>query len=216
MISLNLGMVWESMLLVAALSLDAFVACLAFGAEKIKVPFSSALVIDLVCTGILAVSLFLGSAASEWILPGTAAALSFLTLLALGLIRLFESFFKRLINRICANPEGVMFRFRNVRFFLQVCADSIEADSNHSKWLSPGEAVSLAAALSLDGLAAGFGAGIAAVSCGQSILFSLVFNLAAVLGGCAIGGRLARRSNLDLGWLSGFVLILLGASKLFP
>ena len=50
----------QAFLLAAALSVDTFVACFAYGAEKIRIPFSSVMVISGVCSAILAVSLLLG------------------------------------------------------------------------------------------------------------------------------------------------------------
>lgn len=211
----------EAAFLVAALSLDALVASMAFGTEKIKVPFSSALVIDLVCSGLLGISLFAGSVVQGWVTPGTAAIISFLTLFIMGMIRLFDSFVKRLIHRFRdslknrnGNPAKIKFQLFNLNFILQVYADSVEADANHSKHLSPSEAISLAVALSLDGLAAGFGAGITPVNHWQIVFFSLIFNLLAVLLGCKIGSSLAKKTEKDLSWISGAVLILLGSSKL--
>lgn len=50
----------ETILLVLTLSLDAFVASIAYGANKIKIPRSSCLIINLVCSLFLGFSVFLG------------------------------------------------------------------------------------------------------------------------------------------------------------
>ena len=42
--------VLEALLLVVALSMDAFVASFAYGAQRIKIPFSSAAIISVICT----------------------------------------------------------------------------------------------------------------------------------------------------------------------
>ena len=52
--------VLESVMLVAALSVDAFVASFGYGTNKIKIPFRSSAIIDGTCTAFLAVSLLLG------------------------------------------------------------------------------------------------------------------------------------------------------------
>lgn len=220
---INLGFLTvEAALFVVALSLDALVASVAFGAEKIEVPFSSALVIDFVCSGLLGIALFAGSVVQDWVTPEIASVISFLTLLTMGFIRLFDSFVKQLIHKFRTtitnqggNPAKIDFQLFKLKFILQVYADSVEADANHSKRLSAAEACSLAVALSLDGLAAGFGAGITPVSHWQIVLFSLIFNLAAVLGGCKIGRCLAKKTEKDISWVSGAVLIILGTMKLF-
>ena len=53
--------VLEALLLVVALSMDAFVASFAYGAQRIKIPFSSAAIISVICTAMLAVSLLAGA-----------------------------------------------------------------------------------------------------------------------------------------------------------
>ncbi len=48
----------ESLLLVLAVSLDAFVASIAYGTNKIKIPFASATIINIICSSVLGLSLF--------------------------------------------------------------------------------------------------------------------------------------------------------------
>ena len=48
----------ESILLVISLCMDTFVASFGYGTNKIKIPFTSVTVINLVCSGLLAISLF--------------------------------------------------------------------------------------------------------------------------------------------------------------
>ena len=43
----------ESLLLVLAVSLDAFVASIAYGTNKIKIPFVSATIINIICSSVL-------------------------------------------------------------------------------------------------------------------------------------------------------------------
>ena len=52
---------FNSILLVGALSIDAFVASFAYATSKIKIPFKSALIINVVSTTILGIALFTGS-----------------------------------------------------------------------------------------------------------------------------------------------------------
>jgi putative Mn2+ efflux pump MntP len=49
----------EALLLAFSCSLDAFVASIAYGTNKVKIPFLSVQIINLVCSFILAISLFL-------------------------------------------------------------------------------------------------------------------------------------------------------------
>lgn len=204
----------DAILLVSALSMDAFVASFAYGTSKIKIPFKSAMTINLVCSTMLAIALFMGSVISKYI-PGVfTTSICVTVLLMLGMAKLFDSTLKAILIKSGTLSRDLSFKVFDFKFFLRVCLDSTEADSDHSYVLSPKESFSLAMALSLDGLAAGFSTGLMVTNYAQIILFSLVINMIAVLLGCFIGNKVAQKSDLNLSWLSGATLILLAFLKL--
>ena len=86
-------------------------------------------------------------------------------------------------------------------------------DFNRSQSLSVSEAVSLAAALSVDGLAAGFGAGMMQQNHWLLLALSLGINLLAVKGGWRLGSRFCTRFERDISWSAGLLLILMGCLK---
>ena len=89
----------ESLLLVSSICIDAFVASMAYGSNKIKIPIISSIVISIVGSIILGISLFVGGLIKDF-LPGTLPiALSFSILMILGIYRLFESLFKTYIQK---------------------------------------------------------------------------------------------------------------------
>ena len=212
--ALNYLSALDAILLVSALSMDAFVASFAYGTSKIKIPFKSAMTINLVCSSILAIALFMGSIISKYIPSVFTTSICVTVLLMLGLTKLFDSTLKAILNKSGTLSQDVSFKLFDFRFFLRVCLDSTEADIDHSYELSPKESVSLSVALSLDGLAAGFSTGLMVTNYIQIILFSLAINIVAVLLGCAIGNKVAQKSELNLSWLSGATLILLAFLKL--
>ena len=65
--SLNFLSSIDAILLVSALSMDAFVASFAYGTSKIKIPFKSAIIINVVCSVILGIALFAGNIISNFI-----------------------------------------------------------------------------------------------------------------------------------------------------
>lgn len=212
---LNFGQfLFQSGLLVAALTVDAFFASLAYGADRIKIPPVSALVIDGVCTGILAVSLFAGSLIGPLIPPAWVTGISFGMLFLLGTVKLFDSALKALIQRRQKKRARVCFRLSDLRFILQIYVDSTRADADRSRSLSVPEAVSLAVALSVDGLAAGFGAGLLDQVPWLTLLLSLLITAAAIFGGSILGKKLSEKVRFDFGWCSGILLILLAICKL--
>ena len=80
--------------------------------------------------------------------------------------------------------------------------------------LTAREALYLAAALSLDSLVSGFGAGLDLRHPGILLCCTFFLHLAAVGGGCALGRKLAHRQELNISWLGGAMLILLALLRL--
>lgn len=203
-----------SLLLVSSICIDAFVASMAYGSNKIKIPLLSSIVISLVGSFVLGISLFLGSLISNHlpgILPKT---LSFSILMILGIYRLFESICKNYIQKRTKLDKPVTFKLFDLKFILQVYADETKADFDKSKFLSIKESFYLALALSFDSLAVGFGSSL--VGGGYLITVVLCFNIGlfAVIVGSFIGKKLVEKSNINLSWLSGVILMILAITKL--
>lgn len=203
----------EASLLVIALSLDAFFACFSYGVNRIEIPFKSLNVINLICTGILAAALYIGVAVRSIIPQGVAAGLCFAILMMMGLIKLFDSAIKQIIRKRKIETN-LRFKLSSLRFILHVYADPEEADMDVSRVLNPSEAAYLAVALSLDGVGAGFGAGLASGHPVLVIFLSLVLGYAAVLFGGWLGKKLADKVKLDLSWLGGTILVVLAIAKI--
>lgn len=200
--------------LTLALSLDTFTASLALGAQKIQMPVLSKIMLSLTCSLSLWVAMILGETAGDWITPHFAAWIGCAVLVLMGTVRLCDSLLKRFLQRCCEKREGVMVRFQNLEIFLRVCVDSTQADFNGSQSLSVIEAVSLAAALSIDGLAAGFGAGMLEQNCWMVLGMALTVNLLMSQIGWKLGRRFSERAKGDLSWLAGVVLITMGLLRL--
>lgn len=206
--------IFQAFFLVLALSLDTFTAGVALGTQKIMVPFRSVLAISLTCSASLWLAISLGGWIGNWISPRTGAVIGCIILVVMGSVRLFDGVIKELLRRCCENKEGMVFYRKNLKIFLQVCVDSAQADFNRSQSLSVPEAISLAAALSVDGLAAGVGAGILDVSHWLIFLIAMLINLFAVHLGCRTGIRFSRKHEQDISWVAGALLIVLGLIKL--
>ncbi len=207
-------MIFEAMALAWALSLDAFVASFAYGSKKIKIPFRSVQTINLICTGITAVALVSGGFIKRFIPGEWTLLISFGALLILGMVKLMDSVTKAIIRKHSHLHKQLKFSMFNFKFILSLYADPEKADVDGSKTLSPTEAISLAIALSLDGITVGLGAAIGNVNGLAVILSSLFTNTLAVVLGSFIGNKAADTVNFDLSWLSGVILIVLAFSKL--
>lgn len=207
------AILFESLILVTALSIDAFVACLAYGTNKIRIPLLSAAVLDGISSGILFLFLLAGSIIGPLLPEPVVKLFCFAVLFGLGIVKLFDSSLKALIRKNGQTTPQLSFSFLKFRFILTVYADPNKADTDASSSLSPREAVSLGTALSLDSAAVGFGAGILPLHAGWTALFSLTVGACAIFSGCFLGNQVAKRSSLNLSWLSGLLLILLAFLK---
>lgn len=102
----------------------------------------------------------------------------------------------------------------HLNFILHVYADPPAADIDASCTLSVREAFTLALALSIDGLAVGFGTALSSISMMPVMLLSLSLGLLAVKSGAMLGNHLSRALPFDLSWVSGALLIFLAFLRL--
>lgn len=205
----------ETILLVLTLSLDAFVASLAYGSKKIKIPFISIVIINIVCTFFLAISIFGGSIIKK-ILPGNIAIIiSFTILMLLGIYYLFEGITKAYLEKKLDEEKKIKLKVFDIWFIINIYIDETKADYNHSKEIDHKEAVYLAIALSLDSLAVGFGSALGNINYINVIVLSLIIGITSIWIGMLIGGKIAQKSKINLSWLTGIILIILASLKLF-
>ena len=172
----------ETLLLVLALSLDAFVASIAYGTNNIRIPFTSVLIIDIVCTSFLAISVLLGEFIKNFLPLNLTTTISFLILIFLGIYYLFESFVKSFFKNKGSSKERVKVKLFDIRLIIDIYVDEIKADFDNSKNLNYNEALYLAVALSLDSLAIGFSSGLCNINFFLIIFLSIVFNILSIWG----------------------------------
>lgn len=199
----------QTIFLVVALSIDAFVVSASYGANKITIPILSALLMTFICTSSLAISLILGSALSLIVSTSTTKIIACSLLFFLGIEQLFDSYIKGLIKKNKNLEKKVQFKISDLKFVLNIYANPQTADIDKSKSLSLFESIFLATALSLDGLVVGFGAGLVQINIIKVLISSLIINLLAIIGGFFIGNLIGEKCKLDLSFLSGTILIIL-------
>ena len=113
----------EAALLVFALSLDAFAASFAYGTDRIQIPVPSMLIINGISTGILAISLFLGSLLKNVLPVRLTGALCFAILFDSLEQKTMRQCDKSLYPQRPAGTEKVSFSFLNLNFILSGYAD---------------------------------------------------------------------------------------------
>lgn len=205
----------DSFLVVLVLSLDAFTASVAYGADRIRISPRSALVISGMGTLFLMVSVVAGGLLGNLIPPAFCTAVSVSILFIVGLLNFFQGAMKSFLKSKADGTGNFHFKVREIAFAIEVFLDETKADRDHSKTLSVREALYLGIALSVDSLATGFGIGFSSVRLWEIALFSFLVNLAAVLFGSMAGRRLSGLSKVDLSWLGGLIIIGIAVMKLF-
>lgn len=205
----------ETLLLVLSVSIDSFLASISYGTSKIKIPFSSALIVDIISSTMLGTSLIVGSLLQSYISLNIAKIISFIILFLLGIYRLFEGISKTYINKKSKELSPFKFKLFDFNFVLQVYADEIKADFDKSKTLTSKEAIYLAFALSLDSLAVGFGSSLLTINYIQVFIVAIFIGLIVILLGSYIGRKFVENTNLNLSWLSGLMLIILAFLRVF-
>lgn len=205
----------EILLLVIALSIDAFVASLAYGADRIKIPILSAGALSLVSAMILLLSMIGGSLISALLPEEATTFICFGLLFLLGISRFCEGLIKDFLKKHSNHIQGITFKCWDFHFIMDIYMDNTKADQDHSKELSIKEALSLGIVLSLDGIAAGFGSGLVEVHYMETFILALLIGIISILLGAKIGERIAQTTKWNISWLSGITLILLAFMKIF-
>jgi len=202
-------------MLALVLSLDAFVCAFAYGSERIKLPVLSVCVITAICAAVLALAGWAGTLVMVFLPYWLEPALSFAILFMLGIVRLFDGFIKRMIQRRTDFNKQLNFRAFNLRFILQLYADPARADVDSSKVISPAEAMVLALAVSLDSVAIGISAAFAGINMLYLVIAAFVATAAALALGRVIGERVSRSLPFDISTGGGALLIILAFARLF-
>jgi len=168
-------------------SIDIFACGLAYGAGKIHVPFTKILFMNLVGKVFIGCGLFAGYYLGNLMPDVLGAVLGFAILSGLGLTKILQWYFTR----------------RKIH------------NAKHLSWWG---ALVLGLILSFDGVAMAIGTMMIGISLAVIfvILGIMLFTDQLVfMTSLYLGKRLTKKANLNLGWLSGVILIAVAVCKLF-
>jgi len=212
-------MIWVIAILQAAviaisISVDAFAASFAYGCKRIKIPMSSILIINFICTVIIGLSFLFGVILTQHIPEWLTVWLSFSILFIIGIIKLFDSITKSIIRKYTQFNKEIKLSIFNFKLVMNIYADPEVADVNVSKCISPREAVVLAVSLSLDGLAVGLSAAMIGINGWALVLFTIITGFVALLSGSWLGNKAADKLRFSISWLAGIIFIGLAIMQL--
>ncbi|GGE17546.1 sporulation membrane protein YtaF [Marinithermofilum abyssi] len=212
--------------LTLAVSLDSFGAGITYGLRKIRLPLLSVIIIGCCSGAMIVLSMYTGQWLAQWIAPGTAekAGGTLLCLLGIwGLIQAGRNTVSSSLRKEDALREETVaparllsLEIRRLGLVIQILKTPAVADIDRSGTISPGEAVWLGTALSLDAFGAGVGAALMGHSpwtaAGMIVCACAVF----LIAGIKLGFCFVRRDPAGmLSYLPGLLLLILGLTRFF-
>ena len=173
-------LIFEILLLVAALSVDSLAASVSYGLAKIKIGFTRSLLISIICSMFLVFSAAFAGVIGAYIDEGITKTVSFLILFVIGIIKLME-----------------------------------KDKSERPETLSASKTVLFAVSMSVDGLAAGFGAGLTAVDNLWAVgAAACIITFLTVFLGNIAGLKVNKKAPAVMQKLGGIAIIAVGVCKL--
>jgi putative sporulation protein YtaF len=203
----------EAALISSTLSVDSFAAGLAYGSKKIQIPRKSTLIIAVVCTAVTSAAFFAGHILSAFLPQKAAVYIAFTALFTMGTVKLLDSFAKTIIKKLGGINTELKFSVFNIKLILTLYANPETADIDANKQISAKEATLLAASLSLDGIAVGFGAALFGVNPWALIILSFIANILALSLGFRLGEKISKTLPFNTSYLAGIILIALAVSR---
>ncbi len=197
----------RGILLALAVSLDTLFAAMGCTASGITIPKRCAIVVSAVGTLMLAASLVCAGWLAS-ICPVEMLRIGGgLLLCGIGVMQtgkgLLHTWIRRNRPHIHRHAWGLV---------IDICFDETAADADGNKILGWSETAAFAAALSVDSLVSGLGAGIESSAVPLCLAMTALLGLCFTILGGILGERLRRRPQC--GWLGGIVLIVLAILRL--
>lgn len=195
-------------LLATAVCMDVFFAAIGCSISGIWIPKRCAALISAVGTVFLGASLLGGSLLGRLLPEAIYRYGGAFLLLLMGTVTLLKEALRAVFR---AHRPHI--RRRALGLVIDICFDETLADADGSKTLSMSEALSFAAAMSIDSLASGIGAGLHGAGIIFCLVLTLVLGYILTVGGSMLGKRC--RSRYRFSWLGGAMLVLLAVCRLF-
>ena len=193
-------------LLAAAVCMDTCFAAMGCSMSGIRIPKRCALLIAWIGSLFLGISLMAAQLIESILPPAVCRYGGAVILCIIGGVQIMKQALTALFRR--RKPH---IRKTFLGLVIEICFDETLADTDNSKTLSLREAVTFAAALSLDSLASGLGAGISGIWILPCLGLTLLLGFVLTLIGAALGKHCASRR---MEWLGGGMLLLLAVSRI--
>lgn len=200
-----------------AVSIDGFIAGIAYGLKNISIPITSLLIIcitTILCTGsAMAMAYFLGTLINTQL----AIVLGAFVLIIIGLFSLFQEY---IINdgQDYITDQGTVspkLTFSIGRLVINIMADPERADVDHSQIINPLESFFLGLALGVDNMVATFAAALMEPLPMYTPLIMGIIQIMVITAGIYTSRRfISSKLKKSFPYLPGTLLILLGFIRL--
>lgn len=205
------------LLLGFAVSIDGFIAGIAYGLKNIKIPASSLGIVGLVTVLCTASAMFFASMLEQYINPHVAIVCGSLLLIGIGVVSLFQEYLTKNIKTFDFDDDLTARKLTISigRIMMNILAKPETADVDHSKKISSIEAILLGLALGIDNMVATFAAALMGFLPLYTPLLMGLIQIAVVSAGMLASARIVSESvKKRFPYLPGTLLILLGLLRL--
>ena len=206
------------LLLGFAVSIDGFVAGIAYGLKNIRMPMTSLVIVcitTILCTGAaMATAYILGT----FINTQLAILLGALVLIMIGLFSLFQEYLTKDGLDYSTNGGGVSTKltFSIGRLVVNIMADPEKADVDQSQLINPLEALFLGLALGVDNMVATFAAALMEPLPIYTPLIMGLIQIMVITAGTYTSRRfISDKYKKNFPYLPGIILIILGLIRLY-
>lgn len=204
-------------LLAVAVSIDGFVAGVAYGLKNIRMPFSSLVIVGVVATGLTAIAMFCAYVLGQFIHTDVAIVTGALLLILLGAWSLFQQYLTRNVPSYELDGE-VTARKLTIsvgQLVISIVAKPETADVDRLGYISSLEAVFLGLAVGLDAMVGTFAAALMGVLPLYTPPAVGITHMICISCGCYASTRFVPETlKQRFPYLPGTLLIFLGLIRL--
>lgn len=204
-------------LLAVAVSVDGFVAGVAYGLKHIRMPLISLVIVGVVTALLTGIAMFCAYVLGQFIDTDIAIATGSLLLILLGTWSLFQQYLTKNISsyELSGEPTVRKLTFSIGRLVISIVAKPETADFDHLGYISSLEAIFLGVALGLDAMVGTFAAALMGVLPHYTPLAVGLIHMACIACGCYASNRFVPENiKKQFPYLPGVLLIFLGLIRM--
>ncbi len=198
--------------LAVAVSFDALAIGITYGMNRITIALWPKVILSLVSGFSVFLAMFLGQLLSRFLTAEFTAVVGGLIFIVLGLYNLWRSYRTSEEGRVLLN-----WRIPILGLIVQVFQEPLAADSDQSKDIKGAEAIVLGGALALDAMAAGIAAALLQLPPFLTTISVMAASFLFIAQGLKTGRMISAlpKTQRDLRWVPGLIIIVIGIAKLF-